>query len=70
MNGVNREIRYLKYTEDYRITYGRINTTEGGLDPSKLVSYTDADYAVDTDDRKSRFGTCWVFNGGVIAAES
>ena len=70
MNGVNREMRYLKHTEDYGITYGGINTTEGGLDPSKLVSYTDADYAVDTDDRKSRFGTCWVFNGGVIAAES
>ena len=70
MNGVNREMRYLKHTEDYGITYGGINTTEGGLDPSKLVGYTDADYAADTDDRKSRFGTCWVFNGGVIAAES
>ena len=58
INGVNKEIRYLKHTEDYRITYGGINTTEGGLDPSKLVSYTDADYTIDTNNRKSRFGTC------------
>ena len=61
---VKRIIRYLIKTEDYCITYGKRSQV-----PSKtnqLVCYSDADYAANTDTRRSTTGYVNLMNGGPV----
>ena len=60
----------MKDTTSYGISYGGNNLGVEPLEPLELLGYSDSDYASDTDNRKSRYGTCWILNGGVIAYES
>jgi hypothetical protein len=60
-NAVKRVAKYLKGTKDYKIRLGGTKTTR------VLTAYTDADFAADTDDRKSRTGYVLYYNNGPIA---
>jgi hypothetical protein len=56
-----RVLLYLKHTAHYRLTYLNDKTTSVGL-----VGYSDADWASDKEDRKSRSGYCFFLNGCLI----
>eukprot|EP00877_Chromochloris_zofingiensis_P009919 jgi/Chrzof1/5180/Cz15g15040.t1 len=55
-------LRYLGGTVDYGITFGSDN--------SGLIGYCDADYAGDTDTRKSTTGYIFILHGGAITWSS
>jgi ribonuclease HI len=55
-------LRYLGGTVDYGITFGSDN--------SGLIGYCDADYAGDTDTRKSTSGYIFILHGGAITWSS
>jgi hypothetical protein len=38
-----------------------------GSNPTKLIGYTDSDWASDIDDRKSTSGYCFIINSGAIS---
>lgn len=58
---VGRILKYLKDTSNLSICYG------GSKADGVLKAYTDADYANDNSDRKSRSGYVLYFNGGPVA---
>ncbi|KAF2304474.1 hypothetical protein GH714_031884 [Hevea brasiliensis] len=60
---IKRVLRYLKGTVNYGLFYRR-----GG--ESRLVGYTDSDYAGDIDDSKSTSGYAFLFSGGAVAWSS
>jgi hypothetical protein len=60
-NAVKLVAKYLKGTKDYKIRLGGTKTT------GVLTAYTNADFAVDTDDRKLRTGYVLYYNNGPIA---
>ena len=60
---VKRILRYLRGTANFQLTYGSNND-------SKVIAYCDADYANDTDTRKSISGFAFMFNGGSFAWSS
>ena len=55
---VKRVIRYLKSTLDYGITYGSTDD---------LVGYTDADWAGDTETRRSLGAYIFLLYGGAVS---
>jgi hypothetical protein len=55
-------VRYLAGTTDYGITYG--------MRDDKLIGYCDADYATDTDTRRSTSGYVFTLYGGAITWQS
>lgn len=57
---VKRIFKYLKGTKDYKLVY-----SPDGKD--EIVGYTDADWASDSDDRKSFTGYVFTLNGGAIS---
>uniref|UniRef100_A0A1Y1NHZ0 Retrovirus-related Pol polyprotein from transposon TNT 1-94 n=1 Tax=Photinus pyralis TaxID=7054 RepID=A0A1Y1NHZ0_PHOPY len=57
-NAVKQIITYLKGTQDYGILY------KGG--DSKLIGYSDADFAGDPDTRRSTSGYIFILNSGAI----
>ena len=60
-------LRYLRDTQDFKITYGRLSSTE----TKNIISiYADADFAMDVIGRKSRTGYVIFLNGGAIAWNS
>lgn len=60
---VKRIMRYLKGTMEYGIWYKRGEGT-------KLVGYTDSDYAGDVDNSKSTSGYVFMMSGGAVAWSS
>lgn len=58
-----RVIRYLKGTKDLKLKLGSKNEEEKGI----LFGYSDADWAQDTEDRKSNSGYLFKFKGGPIS---
>jgi hypothetical protein len=60
-NAVKRIAKYLKGTQHFKIRLG--GTKQNGV----LSAYTDADFAADSDDRKSRTGYVIYYNNGPIA---
>jgi hypothetical protein len=58
-------LRYLAGTPSLGITYGG----RGGT-PLELVGYCDADYAGDTDSRKSTTAYCFLLNSGAVSWQS
>lgn len=56
-----RIIKYLKGTQNFALCYGPTSQ------PNILTTYSDADYAGDIDDRKSRSGCVLMLNGGPIS---
>ena len=60
---VKRIFAYLKGTSDFGLWLG-------GRRDEDVTGYTDADYAGDTDDRKSTSGSIFFFHGGPIAWSS
>jgi hypothetical protein len=58
---VKRILKYLRGTTDYALCYSSDNTA-----PNSLVAYTDADYAGDLNDRKSRSGSILLLNNGPV----
>lgn len=61
MNEVKRVIRYLKGTENLKLKL----SSDGCAD--SMVTYTDADWAEDTIDRKSNTGSICLMNGGAVS---
>ena len=61
---VVRILRYIKLTTDWGIEYG------AKREPTKVVGYSDSDYAADKRDRKSTMGYVFVLGGGAIAWSS
>lgn len=59
-NAVKRIFRYLKGTMDYKLEYS------AGAN-SNIIGYSDADWAADTDDRKSCTGYVFKLQGGAIS---
>lgn len=57
---VKRILKYLRGTTNYAIQYGKTKH------PNHQVTYANADYAGDLDNRKSRSGTILILNGGPI----
>ena len=55
-------VRYLAGTTDYGITFG--------MRDDKLIGYCDADYATDTDTRRSTSGYVFTLYGGAITWQS
>ena len=60
VNAVKRILAYVKGTAHYGISYGTTND-------SVLKSFCDADYAGDTDTRRSTTGYVLILNGGPVA---
>ena len=60
-------LRYLRDSQEHKITYGKLSTTETR---NTLSVYADADFAMDTVGRKSRTGYVIFLNGGAIAWNS
>ena len=60
-------LRYLRDTQDYNITYGKLSASET---KHKISVYADADFANDSIGRKSRTGYVIFLNGGAIAWNS
>jgi hypothetical protein len=56
-------LRYLKGTTDFKLTYGQVKG-------SKLVGYSDADWAGDKQDRKSTSGYLYFLSGGPVTWRS
>ena len=59
-----RVLRYLKGTSDRKLVYG------GGRVSVALEGYADADYAGDSDGRRSRTGFVFMLNGAAISWKS
>ena len=59
-------LRYLKDTQDLALVYGRAD----GSAKNTLNVYADADYARDTEKRRSRSGYVIYLNGGAVAWNS
>ena len=55
-------MRYLKGTKGMRICFGSKETCVDG--------YTDADYAIDVDKRRSTSGYVFMFAGGIVSWQS
>ncbi|KAA0043455.1 gag/pol protein [Cucumis melo var. makuwa] len=55
-------LKYLKRTRDYMIVYGAKNFT--------LTGYTDSDFQIDKDSRKSTSGLVFILNDGVVVWHS
>ena len=60
-------LRYLRDSQENRITYGKLSATET---KNVMSVYTDADFAMDPIGRKSRTGYVIFLNGGAIAWSS
>lgn len=60
-------LRYLRDSQENKIVYGKLSTTET---KNVLSVYADADFAMDTVGRKSRTGYVIFLNGGAIAWNS
>ena len=58
---LKRILKYLCGTTDYALCYSPDTTA-----PNSLVAYTDADYAGDLNDRKSRSGSILLLNNGPV----
>ena len=58
---VKRILKYLRGTTDYALCYSSDHNA-----PNSLVAYTDADYAGDLNDRKSRSGDILLLNNGPV----
>ena len=58
---VKRILKYLRGTTDFALCYSSVSTGN-----QILVAYTDADYAGDLNDRKSRSGSLLFFNNGHV----
>jgi hypothetical protein len=56
-------LRYLKGTADSVLMYG-------GAPSSKVVGWSDSDYASDISERRSRMGYVFVLNGATVSWES
>jgi hypothetical protein len=56
-----RILRYLKGTKHYKLRIGEKTERKG------LITYTDADWATDTDDRKSQLGYVIKYDDSAIA---
>lgn len=54
-----RILRYVKKTEEFGLKYGRNKEL-------KLIGFTDADWAGDTNDRRSTSGHCFLFGSAAI----
>ena len=59
LTAVQRIFRYLKRTTDIKLQYGSTN--------EKLLGYSDADWANDTDDRHSTTGHVFIMSGAAIS---
>ena len=62
-NVVKRVLRYLKGTKDYMLTYRKVENLE-------LIGYTDSDFAMCPDDRKSTSGYIFMLAGGAVSWKS
>ena len=58
---VKRILKYLRGTTDFALCYSSISTGN-----QELIAYTDADYAGDLNDRKSRSGSILFLNNGPV----
>ena len=58
---VKRILKYLRGTTDYALCYSSVSTGN-----QVLLAYTDADYAGDLNDRKSRSGSILLLNNGPV----
>lgn len=61
---LKRVLRYLKYTENYVLTY------KSNSDEKTIHGYCDADWASNDDDRRSCTGYVFIFQGGAISWNS
>ena len=66
---VKRILSYQKGTSSYGITYG-ITFGTNGTNERTLISYGDADFAANVDDRRSTTGVLLILNGGPISWKS
>lgn len=62
-NAVKRVFRYLKGTINAKLVFGTTGKTE-------IIGFCDADWANDTDDRRSTTGYTFLLNGGAISWNS
>lgn len=62
---VKRIFRYLKSTLKYKLTYGKDENLN-----QNIVGFTDADWASETDDRKSCTGYVFILQNGAISWNS
>lgn len=60
-NAALQIIKYLKGTQDLKITFYKTG--------NPLTGYVDANWAQDTNDRKSQTGFCFILSGAVISWE-
>ena len=58
---VKRILKYLRGTTDFALCYSFVSTGN-----QELIAYTDADYAGDLNDRKSRSGSILFLNNGPV----
>ena len=58
---VKRILKYLRGTTDFALCYSSVSTSN-----QVLLAYTDADYAGDLNDRKSRSGSLLFLNNGLV----
>jgi hypothetical protein len=72
MVAARRVIRYLTGTSHLGLSYQPNNDSEDGSHDSELTitAYCDADWAGDTEDRRSTTGYCTFINGNLISWQS
>ena len=72
MKAARRVLAYLKGMVHYSIIYGGdtgndIHAFTGAFYPDQIHGFTDADYAMDRDDRKSQTGYVSIINNGSVS---
>jgi len=72
MKAARRVLAYLKGTINYSIVYGGDNSSDiqaftRAFHPDQILGFSDADFAMDKDDRKSQTGYIFVINKGTVS---
>ena len=71
MKAARRVLAYLKGTINHSIVYGgdtssNIEAFTGAFHPDQILGFSDADFAMDKDDRKSQTGYIFIINNGLV----
>jgi len=72
MKAARRVLAYLKGTINYSIVYSGDNNSDiqaftRAFHPDQILGFSDADYAMDKDDRKSQTGYVFMINNGPVS---